>query len=558
MLGEYSSALGKMVYLKHRSFLPASDELRSTNSGYPNRREKLENLVMKTTEYVNEANTKYAAATSKSERIELTQSTGCKGTYSLSRLPNHDRLMCTPVEPMHVLKNVSEHLVSLLTGRTDTIKVRMEEKLRNRFRSSWVGNDHGARTPLPPAPFRLTKDEIKVANLRCVSIKVPTWVDWKHKKLFVKTVYVKSVEWKHVLTSGILKFCVRGCLGKKQRSTLFELCDVLSDLCCRAIDVAKIDTLEYRLNRVLSLLERDYPVSIHVIMFHLLHHLPMFVKEYGPIHNFWMFAMERFNSWISNRVKNRRYPESTVMETYKLFDLTSFFQLSNQLPTESSCDVEPDEEDSEDKLDICTQFLSGSQIENLDQYYQIVMPEYSAIIQRYLREKETAQREGCVDFPDLSSWYPIFGSDLTTSEEYLRKGPTRQITKANIMIRQHQHGRYVKYSSAESDNPNSGFSSSYVCIKPNDPDTDVVFGRIQFLFEHTFHNVPSKLAYVHWFHGCSIDSDSGLRMVNIHSLSTDMNPIITLDCLSPPLIHALDSSDTSKLWILNYHHSLLL
>ena len=67
------------------------------------------------------------------------------------------------------------------------------------------------------------------------------------------------------------------------------------------------------------------------------------------------------------------------METYKLFDLTSFFQLSNQLPTESSCDVEPDEEDSEDKLDICTQFLSGSQIENLD---QIVMPEYSAIIQR--------------------------------------------------------------------------------------------------------------------------------------------------------------------------------
>ena len=77
--------------------------------------------------------TKYAAATSKSERIELTQSTGCKGTYSLSRLPNHDTLMCTPVEPMHVFKNVSEHLVSLLTGRTDTIKVRMEEKLRNRF-----------------------------------------------------------------------------------------------------------------------------------------------------------------------------------------------------------------------------------------------------------------------------------------------------------------------------------------------------------------------------------------------------------------------------------------
>ena len=188
------------------------------------------------------------------------------------------------------------------------------------------------------------------------------------------------------------------------------------------------------------------------------------------------------------------------------------------------------------------------------------MPEYSAIIQRYLCEKEIAEREECVDFPDLSSWSPIFGSDLTASEEFLRKGPTTQITKANIMIRQHQHKRNVKYSSAESDNPNSGFSSSCVCIKPelNDPTTEVVFGRIQFLFEHTFHNVSSKLAYVHWFHGYSIDGDSGLQMVNIHSLSTIMNPIISLDCLSPPLIHAIDSSDTSILWILNYHHSLLL
>ena len=50
MLGEYSSTLGKMVYLKHQSFLPASDALRSTNSGYPNHREKLENPVMKTTD----------------------------------------------------------------------------------------------------------------------------------------------------------------------------------------------------------------------------------------------------------------------------------------------------------------------------------------------------------------------------------------------------------------------------------------------------------------------------------------------------------------------------
>ena len=36
--------------------------------------------------------------------------------------------MNTPVEPMHLLKDVVENLVRLLAGVTDTLKVRREEK----------------------------------------------------------------------------------------------------------------------------------------------------------------------------------------------------------------------------------------------------------------------------------------------------------------------------------------------------------------------------------------------------------------------------------------------
>ena len=117
---------------------------------------------------------------------------------------------------------------------------------------------------------------------------------------------------------GILKFCLRGLLGKKQRTTVFQLCDVMSELCSETIVQGEIGQLRERVHQVLALLERDFPVSLHVIVFHLLHHLQMFVERFGPVHSFWMYAYERFNSWISRRVMNCRYPEGTVVATYRL------------------------------------------------------------------------------------------------------------------------------------------------------------------------------------------------------------------------------------------------
>ena len=60
---------------------------------------------------------------------DIALETGCKGTYALRRLPNHDRYLNTPVEPMHLIKNIVEHIVKLLSGVEDSIKVRAEEKI---------------------------------------------------------------------------------------------------------------------------------------------------------------------------------------------------------------------------------------------------------------------------------------------------------------------------------------------------------------------------------------------------------------------------------------------
>jgi hypothetical protein len=340
--GEYSKELQKMIYLDHRSFLPSIDHLRINHKGFPSKEVADKPPQAKTMEYVEKAISDVAKVSSAKERKEVIQTCGCTGDYSLRRLPNHNRYLITPVEPMHVLKNVAERLVKLLSGVTDTMKVRLDEQKRRRFRSSWikVSAGEGSSTIVPQAPFAISKTNLVLANKRSLSVRSPSGMDWKPSKLFGKDAsYLNSNQWKHVIASGILKFCVRGLLGKAQETTLMELCDVLSILCSEQVNTENMDAVEYRLHRVLSLMERDFPATVHVITLHLLHHLPMYMRRFGPLYSFWMYPMERFNNWIKNRVLNRRFPEATVMESYRLYEMGFYLQLSGQLPFGATVDV---------------------------------------------------------------------------------------------------------------------------------------------------------------------------------------------------------------------------
>lgn len=77
---------------------------------------------------------------------------------------------------------------------------------------------------------------------------------------------MKSHDWKQLVTDGILKFCFRKpLLGKSQRVTLFKLFDLLSALCDDIQERARVLELEEEANVVLSLIERDFPISVQVL-----------------------------------------------------------------------------------------------------------------------------------------------------------------------------------------------------------------------------------------------------------------------------------------------------
>ncbi len=279
--GEYSKVLSKMVYLGHRKFLKRDDPLHK-DKNFPHPTDPSSPPALKTMEFVDGANARHAAATTAKDKKLIERETGCKGSYSLRRLPGHDSFLSIPPDPMHLLKNIAEHVVRVISGPEDSVKVRMEEEKRDRFQSSWVEYaSTPARGRLPPAPFRLQSEDLAVANKRAMSVKVPFGFDWMRRPVFqTKSTGMKSHEWKQLISTGILKYCIRGLLGKRQRATVFELCDVVAQLCAEVIDVHELDALEVRVHRVLALLERDFPVSLHVIVFHLLHHLPTFLKRF--------------------------------------------------------------------------------------------------------------------------------------------------------------------------------------------------------------------------------------------------------------------------------------
>lgn len=499
-----------MVYLNHRSFLPPVDALLKSNEGFP--QEPVGKFPSpKNMSFIDTANGKYSAAVTNVEKKLIAKKTGCKGPYSLRRLPYHDRYLNTPVEPMHLLKNVAEHIVKLISGLADSVKVRKEEKDQNRFRDSWLNPKKECE--LPPAPFRMNRNELAIASKRVLSVKVPHGLDWNHCQPFTKNSIgqMKSSEWRVLISSGILKYCIRGLLGELQRKTLFELCDVLALLTSDVISVSNMDSIEYRLHRVLSLMERDFPVSLHVITFHLLHHLPMFVGRFGPVRGFWMYPMERFNSWITRRILNRRYPEATILQTYRIFELTFFLQLSKQLPYS-----EQNETDLTTMLLDCTeQDESNPKTSNLDR-------DDLRNLETYYRKISKVSGEIC----------------LSSSIEVLPKYTLKT-----------KDGFSTRYSAANT--AGWHFDSSLVSLKLSSSlsNGEVLFGQIQSIFKHSINPLDDTvLAHVSWYNSFR-DNESGLYYIDTQ-LPADFYPIISILDLSHPFIFSEEGNNV--IWILNF------
>ena len=117
-------------------------------------------------------------------------------------LDYHDPISQTVPDAMHTVKVVMQHLLYLIVGKEDSVKVRQAEIELQRFNLTCTSApvapaSKQRKNELGSVPFRINKDEIKLADQRACYIICPLRVDFIPRAFFSKTNF-KSHDWKQV------------------------------------------------------------------------------------------------------------------------------------------------------------------------------------------------------------------------------------------------------------------------------------------------------------------------------------------------------------------------
>ncbi|XP_076106800.1 uncharacterized protein LOC143075311 isoform X2 [Mytilus galloprovincialis] len=365
--GVRSNTLNKTLHVCNRQFLPADSPLRLDSKSFA-----IKSAVNSTRpeSFTNEeemaARREFDQKPNKNQKTNFQKQTGVKGIHPLTSLPYFDRLKQMQTDGMHTISDVISNILDLISGKTDTIKVRNCEKQYQRFEETWPNMKRKApdapcvnpskqrkktqlpkpkSTPtsleesptIPEAPWSLSKLKIKVADKRAGSIEYPKGFDYTPADHFTRQWTLRTMHGKQqFVTYNVAAWCLRGLLGHQQEQTLFQLFTVLSRLVKPTFMKDEIPSLIADTHLAVALLERDFPLTLQNLTTHLLHHIPEGYNDFGPLYDRWLYPLERANSWITRQIVQHGHEESTVMQTYRIYDWSVFNLLSGTVKQETT------------------------------------------------------------------------------------------------------------------------------------------------------------------------------------------------------------------------------
>ena len=118
----------------------------------------------------------------------VTMATGCKGMYSLMKLPTHNAILQTVPDTMHNIKDVIMNICDLVTGKDNTVNCRKcEMNVGNRFGITPKSLLQKINRKEPCVPYSLSSIEIRMADKRAEAIVIPAHVDFVPHKIFCRT-----------------------------------------------------------------------------------------------------------------------------------------------------------------------------------------------------------------------------------------------------------------------------------------------------------------------------------------------------------------------------------
>uniref|UniRef100_A0A8W8MQL9 DUF4218 domain-containing protein n=1 Tax=Magallana gigas TaxID=29159 RepID=A0A8W8MQL9_MAGGI len=332
--GHYCKHLRKTIHISNRTFLPSNHPLRNSE-GFAvqgpdrNSRPKAYSLHEETA-----LRDMYQQKPNKNQKQKQQKRTGLKGNYILQKLPYHNRLEQMSPDGMHTLADFISHLMEMLSGKYNGEKVLSCEKNFNRFPDihSEISDDEKEQPkkkrkldpnskPDVTPPWSLSKEQIKIADERAQHVLYTNAEDISPGPHFSKLWTLRTMNSKiQFVTSGALEWCIQGLLPPTQEKTLKCVCDVLKRMVSPVIHMSTLDELQKETHEAFALLERDFPLTMQNLTTHLIHHVVEDLARFGPMYGRWLFPYERANGWITRQCLRKGMEESTVMETYAIYD----------------------------------------------------------------------------------------------------------------------------------------------------------------------------------------------------------------------------------------------
>ncbi|XP_042415298.1 uncharacterized protein LOC122004486 [Zingiber officinale] len=226
------------------------------------------------------------------------------------------------LDVMHIEKNVFESLINTLMnvkGKTkDNVAARLDMVAMG-IRPELTPIVGEKRTYLPFAACSFTKKEKLQVCKSLKDIKVPEGFSSNMNNIVcmdqLRLTCLKSHDC-HVLMQHFLPIVIRDALPKHVRYAIIRLCFFFKDICCKVIDVAKLDKLQSDLVVTLCLLEQYFSPSFFDIMLHLTVHLVREVRLCGPVYFRWMYPFERCMKVLKSYVGSRKHPEGCIVQRY--------------------------------------------------------------------------------------------------------------------------------------------------------------------------------------------------------------------------------------------------
>lgn len=216
----------------------------------------------------------------KTERVSAESALGCR--YSiLLQLPYFDPIRMLLIDPMHNL--------FLGTAKYVTQKI-------------WIGNKV-LKTP-----------QLNIIHNRLQKVQVPGYLGRLPSNISSGATFTAE-QWMN-WTIYFSIYCLHGLLPCDTIESWRHFVLACRRLCKRSISSEDVQIVDALLLQFCTTLKRLYGAQFVTPNMHLHCHLATCLKDFGPLHGYWLFSFERYNGLLGNQPTNNRAIEIQLMNRF--------------------------------------------------------------------------------------------------------------------------------------------------------------------------------------------------------------------------------------------------